>query len=464
MSKYASVDPASGSVLAEFEPLADDEVDSHLQAAHAAYLKWRRTALAERSGLLQRIADAHRERSDELSRLMTTEMGKPIAQAKGEVALVASIYEYYAKKGPAFLEEEQLDIAGTGSAIVRTEPIGALVGIMPWNFPYYQAARFIAPNLLLGNTILLKHATNCPQQALMIAEIVNAAGAPVGVYQNVFATHEQIATMIASPLVQGVSLTGSERAGQIVGRIAGGHMKKCVLELGGSDPFIVLADADVPIAAREAAVGRFANAGQACTSSKRILVEETVWDQFLDEFLVQARQWTIGDPSSNETKLGPMASLAARADLKEQVDDAVKKGATVHLGGAIPDGAGAFYPATVLSAVDPTMRAYREELFGPVAVLNRVTSAEQAVSIANDSPYGLGAAVFGRDETKARDIADQLDVGMVGINTTIKSAPDLPFGGVKNSGVGRELGRFGIDEFANKKLVRQTERRAPTPG
>ncbi len=312
----------------------------------------------------------------------------------------------------------------------------------------------MAPNLLLGNTILLKHASNCPQQALRIADIVTGAGAPAGVYQNLFATNEQIARMIASPLVQGVSLTGSERAGQAVGSVAGAHMKKCVLELGGSDPFIVLADADVPFAAREAATGRFANAGQACTSSKRFFVEEAVWDAFLEEFLAQARQWTLGDPSNSETKLGPMASLAARADLEAQVDDAVSKGSTVHLGGAVPDGPGAFYPATVLTGVDPRMRAYREELFGPVAVLYPVSSAEQAVAIANDSPFGLGAAVFGRDETKAREVADQLEVGMVGINTTIKSAPDMPFGGVKSSGVGRELGRFGLDEFANKKLVR----------
>lgn len=455
MSKYATVDPTTGSVVREFDTMADADVEVHLQAAHAAYLKWRRTELAARVEVLQRIADAHRERSGELARLMTTEMGKPVAQAKGEVALAASIYEYYATKGPDFLEEERLEIAGKGSAVVRTEPIGALVGIMPWNFPYYQVARFVAPNLLLGNTILLKHAGNCPQQALLIADIVTGAGAPAGVYQNLFATNEQIARMIASPLVQGVSLTGSERAGQAVGSIAGANMKKCVLELGGSDPFIVLADADVPFAAREAATGRFANAGQACTSSKRIFVEEAVWDEFLEEFLAQARHWTLGDPSSDETKLGPMASLAGRADLEAQVDDAVAKGATVHLGGAVSDGPGAFYPATVLSAVDPTMRAYREELFGPVAVLYPVSSAEQAVAIANDSPYGLGAAVFGRDEAKAREVADQLEVGMVGINTTIKSAPDLPFGGVKRSGVGRELGRFGLDEFANKKLVRE---------
>ncbi|GGR73730.1 acyl-CoA reductase-like NAD-dependent aldehyde dehydrogenase [Nocardioides luteus] len=260
--------------------------------------------------------------------------------------------------------------------------------------------------------------------------------------------------MIADPRIQGVSLTGSERAGQAVGRVAGEHMKKCVLELGGSDPFIVLADADVPSAARDAATGRFANAGQACTSAKRIIVEDAVWEAFLENFLEQAEQWTLGDPSLPETKLGPMASLAGRADLDEQVRDARAKGATVHLGGAVPDGPGAYYPATVLTGVDESMRAYREELFGPVAVLYRVASAEEAVSVANDSPFGLGAAVYGTDEGKTREIADQLEVGMVGINTTIKSAPDLPFGGVKASGVGRELGRFGLDEFANKKLVR----------
>ncbi len=454
MSKYATVDPTTGSVVKQFDTMTDAEVDSVLETAHAAYLTWRRVDLAERTGLLQRIADAYRERSDELALLMSTEMGKPVAQAKGEVALVASIYEYYATKGPDFLEDELLDIAGKGTAVVRTEPIGALVGIMPWNYPHYQVARFVAPNLLLGNTILLKHAANCPQQALEIAELISQAGAPAGVYQNLFATNEQVATMIASPLVQGVSLTGSERAGQAVGSVAGANMKKCVLELGGSDPFIVLADADVSVAAREAATGRFANAGQACTSSKRLIVEDEVWDEFLESFLSEARQWTLGDPSSKETKMGPMASLTGRTELAAQVDDAVEKGATVHLGGAVPDGPGAFYPATVLSGVDPTMRAYREELFGPVAVLYRVDSAQQAVAVANDSAFGLGAAVFGRDETRARDVADQLEVGMVGINTTVKSAPDLPFGGVKTSGIGRELGRFGLDEFANKKLVR----------
>lgn len=454
MRKYLTTDPTTGTVVREFDTMPDAEVEPTLQAAQAAYDKWRRTDVTHRAELRQRIAEEHRRQADGLAALMTTEMGKPVAQATGEVALAASIYEYYATKGPDFLVEEVLDIAGTGSALVRTEPIGPLLGIMPWNFPYYQVARFVAPNLLLGNTIVLKHAANCPQQALRIADIVLEAGASAGVYQNVFASNDQIARMIASPVVRGVSLTGSERAGQAVGSLAGTHLKKCVLELGGSDPFIVLADADVSRAARDAATGRFANAGQACTSSKRILVEDAVWDEFLAEFLPHAEQWTLGDPSKGETKLGPMASRAARADLPAQVDDAVAKGAQVLLGGVVPDG-----PGGVLPRNRPDPRGHLDaRLPGgavrPGPVLHRVGSAQHAVAIANDSPHGLGAAVFGRDESRAREVADQLDVGMVGINTTIKSAPDMPFGGVKNSGVGRELGRFGLDEFANKKLVR----------
>ncbi|UGS35657.1 NAD-dependent succinate-semialdehyde dehydrogenase [Capillimicrobium parvum] len=454
MSRYATVDPTTGMVVAEFDTMSDAEAERSVENAHAAFQTWRRTDVAERAAIVQRIADGHREHADELAALMTLEMGKPVAQARGEVALAASIYEYYATKGPELLADEKLDIAGAGTAVVRTDPIGALLGIMPWNYPYYQVARFVAPNLLLGNTILLKHASNCPQQALRIADIIAAAGSPDGVYHNVFASNDQVARMIAHPLVQGVSLTGSERAGKAVGSVAGANLKKSVLELGGSDAFIVLADADLDIAARDAAAGRFANAGQACTSSKRLVVEDAVWDDFLEAFLAYAEQWTIGNPTDEATRLGPMSSLAARADLVAQVEDAVAKGATVHLGGVVPEGPGAFYPATVLSGVDATMRAYHEELFGPVAVVHRASSADDAVRIANDSPYGLGGAVFSSDEARAAHVADRLDVGMVGINTTIKSAPDLPFGGVKNSGIGRELGRFGLDEFANKKLVR----------
>lgn len=454
MTTYATVDPMTGKLVHEFPTMQDAEVQTALEAADDAYRSWRDVDLKERADLLGRVAELHRQRADELAELMTLEMGKPITQAKGEVELSASIYEYYATKGIDLLADEVLDIAGTGQALVRTAPIGALLGVMPWNFPYYQVARFVAPNLLLGNTIMIKHAGSCPQQALKISEIIQAAGAPHGVYQNVFATTDQVADMIASPRLQGVSLTGSERAGKAVGSMAGQHLKKCVLELGGSDPLLVLPTADVDLAVSAAATGRFGNAGQACTATKRIIVHESVWGEFVDGFVAAAATWTTGDPRLPETRMGPMASVAARSDLSAQVDDAIAKGATVHTGGVAPHGAGAWYPATVLSGVTPDMRAWHEELFGPAAVLYKTATVDAAIDIANDSPYGLGAAVFSRDMDEAARVADRLDVGMVGLNTTIKSAPDMPFGGVKNSGIGRELGRFGLDEFANKKLVR----------
>jgi succinate-semialdehyde dehydrogenase/glutarate-semialdehyde dehydrogenase len=453
MTTYATVDPTTGRLVQEFDTMTDGEARAALELAHAAYATYREIDLGERAALVGRVADLHRQHAEELAGLMTLEMGKPITQARGEVALSASIYEYYATKGPDLLADEELDIAGAGRALVRTAPIGAVLGIMPWNFPYYQVARFVGPNLLLGNTILLKHAGNCPQQALKIAEILREAGAAEGVYQNLFASNEQIADLIADPALQGVSLTGSERAGSAVGAQAGKYLKKCVLELGGSDPFIVLPDADLELAVSAAVAGRFGNAGQACTSSKRILVDEAVWDEFVDGFVARTAEWASGDPRQDATRLGPMSSVSARAGLAAQVDDAVAKGATLHTGGVVPEGEGAWYPATVLSGVTPDMRAWREELFGPAAVLYKTSSVDEAVTIANDSPYGLGGAVFSRDLDAAARVADRLEVGMVGLNTTIKSTPDMPFGGVKNSGIGRELGRFGLDEFANKKLV-----------
>ncbi|MBA4609135.1 NAD-dependent succinate-semialdehyde dehydrogenase [Aeromicrobium sp. Marseille-Q0843] len=454
MTQYATVDPTTGEVVREFDTMTDEQARDALERAHAAFATWRRAPGKDRTAVIQRVADLHRTHADELANLMTLEMGKPVAQARAEVELAASIYEYYATQGPDLMADEELDIAGAGRAVVRTAPIGALLGVMPWNFPYYQVARFVAPNLLLGNTILLKHAGSCPQQALRLEELIGEAGTPHGVYQNIFASNEQVASLIASDELQGVSLTGSERAGRIIGGLAGQHLKKCVLELGGSDPFIVLPGADLETAVPAAVAGRFGNAGQACTSSKRIIVEQTLWTDFVDQFVAQASQWVGGDPTDESTRLGPMASVAARDDLAAQVEDAVSKGATVHVGAMVPDGSGAYYPATVISDVVPGMRAYHEELFGPVAVLYRVPSVEAAIELANDTPFGLGGAVFTRDEGAAQHVVDRLDVGMVGVNTTIKSAPDMPFGGVKASGIGRELGRFGLDEFANKKLVR----------
>lgn len=360
MTTYATTDPTTGRLVQEFPTLTDAEVEDALAHAQAAYRAWSRTGLPERAGLLQRLADLHRTHAAELAKLMTLEMGKPVAQALGEVELAASIYEYYATTGPGLLGDEDLEVAGSGRALVRTTPIGPLLGVMPWNFPLYQVARFVAPNLLLGNTILLKHAGNCPQEALRIHELVQAAGAPAGVYQNVFASTDQVATMIADPRLQGVSLTGSERAGSAVGALAGKHLKKAVLELGGSDAFLVLPDADLPRSVAAAVPGRFSNAGQACTSSKRFIVHDEVWDGFTESFLTAAAKWELGDPTDEKTRLGPMASISARDELAAQVEDAVAKGASVHLGGQVPDREGAFYPATVLSGVTPDMRAFRE--------------------------------------------------------------------------------------------------------
>ncbi|MBI4944206.1 MAG: NAD-dependent succinate-semialdehyde dehydrogenase [Actinobacteria bacterium] len=451
---YATVDPTTGVAVRTFEPLTDAGAQAALGDATQSYRSWARTPLAHRAEALQRVAELHRRQIDELAALVTLEMGKPVSQARGEIQLVASIYEYYATSGPGLLRDEVLDIAGKGQALVRTAPIGPLLGIMPWNFPLYQVARFAAPNILLGNTILLKHAPSCPQISLAIERIMAESGLPDGVYRSVFVTHEQVAALIADPRLQGVSLTGSERAGRAVGSLAGQHLKKAVLELGGSDPVLVLPSADVDQAAPAASTGRFWNAGQVCTSTKRAIVTEPVWDAFLDRFLAEAATWTTGDPIREDTRLGPLATAAGRDTVAEQVADAVAKGATLHLGGTVPDGPGSFYPATVLSGVTPDMRAYHEEIFGPVAVLYRVADTDAAVELANSSKYGLGGAVFTADPAEAEDVVDRLEVGMVGVNTVVRSSPEMPFGGVKNSGIGRELGRFGLDEFANKKLVR----------
>jgi len=451
---YATTNPVTGQVVRTFPPMTDEMAQDALEQSATAYRAWATWDLEKRADVLRQMAALHRRQSEELAALSTLEMGKPISQGRTEIELAASIYEYYADRGPELLADEELEVAGSGRAVVRTAPLGPLLGIMPWNFPYYQVARFVAPNLLLGNTILLKHAENCPQISLAIAAVADRAGTPAGVYQNVFATHSQIAKMIAHPLLQGVSLTGSERAGRAVGALAGQHLKKCVLELGGSDPLIILADANLEDAIAAAVNGRYWNAGQVCSSVKRTIVADPVWDEFLRRFVDEVATWEPGDPVDDSTRLGPMSSLRARRDVVEVVEDAVARGATVHLGGTVPDGQGAYYPATVLSGVTADMRAYHEEIFGPVAVLYRVASADDAVELANSSSYGLGGAVFSKDAATAAQLADRLEVGMVGLNMLVRSSPELPFGGVKNSGIGRELGRFGLDEFANKKLVR----------
>jgi succinate-semialdehyde dehydrogenase/glutarate-semialdehyde dehydrogenase len=324
---------------------------------------------------------------------------------------------------------------------------------MPWNYPYYQVARFAGPNLLAGNTILLKHAPQCPESALAMEQIFHEAGVPADAYINLFATNEQAADVIADPRVRGVSVTGSERAGTAVASLAGQHLKKVVLELGGSDAFIVLDTDDLPQVAKDAVSARMENTGQACNAAKRFIVAEPLYGEFVDLFSAEMAKLTIGDPSDPSVSYGPLSSEAAAAGLMAQVQDAIDKGATVHTGGSRIDAPGAFVQPTVLTDVTPEMRAYREELFGPVAVIYKVGDAEEALLLANDSPFGLGGAVYHSDPDIALDIANRLDTGMVWINEPEGGGPELPFGGTKRSGVGRELGPYGIDEFVNRKLI-----------
>lgn len=463
MTSYKTVNPATGETLKKFSETTDADIEQALAASQQAFLSWRSTPIAQRSEILSRVAQLYTERTEELAALITMEMGKPVREAQGEVALVASIYQYYADKGPQFMEDEHLEAKGGGEAVVRTEPIGPLVGIMPWNYPYYQVARFAAPNLMLGNTILLKHAENCPQSALAIEQIFKDAGLEAGAYVNIFATKEQIANMIADQRLQGVSLTGSERAGSAVAEVAGRNLKKFVLELGGSDPFIVLDSEDMDGTVKAAVAGRMGNAGQACTAAKRFIVQEDYYDEFVKKFTAKMSKLEPGDPTQADTRFGPLSSSAAADALVEQIKDAVDKGATLRTGGGRIDGPGAYVEATVLTGVTPDMRAFKEELFGPAAVIYKVATADEAIELANSSPFGLGGSVFSSDVEQAKAVADRLENGMVWINSITGTQADLPFGGVKRSGVGRELAKFGMDEFVNKKLIRHPAQKPAKP-
>src|ERR1700727_2529844 len=451
--KYQVVNPSTGQVEQEYPTATDAEIGEILDRAGRGYPAWRRTAMTERADILRRVAQLYQDRSAELGAIITREMGKTTAEALGELEFTVGIYRYYADHGPDLLKDEPLPSNTPGAAWVRKSPIGALLGIMPWNYPYYQVARFAAPNLMIGNTIILKHAPQCPESALAMEQIFHDAGLPHDAYINIFASNEQVAAMVADPRIAGVSVTGSERAGSAVAAVAGQNLKKVVLELGGSDPFIVLDGADLPKVAKTAARARMENGGQACNASKRMIVADAVYDDFMREFTAAMSSYVTGDPTDPATSYGPLSSEQAARNLMTQIDDAGGKGATVHLGGHRIDGPGAFVAATVLSGVTPDMRAYREELFGPAAVVYRVADADEAVELANSSAFGLGGAVFSSDEKLAADVADRLDVGMVWINTAEGGGPELPVGGTQRPGVGRELGPLGIDEFVNKKLI-----------
>ncbi|MFF8868237.1 NAD-dependent succinate-semialdehyde dehydrogenase [Streptomyces sp. NPDC015139] len=442
---YAVVDPANGELVKAYPAATNEAVDGALDAAAQAYTQWsRQTSVAQRAQLLSAVATLHSERSGQLAGIIHREMGKPVDQAIAEVEFSASIYRYYAENAHTFLADEPIALLDAeGTAFIRRRPIGALLGIMPWNYPYYQVARFAAPNLALGNTIVLKHAPQCPESSAALQQLFTDAGYPEGCYVNVYATNEQIARAIADSRVQGVSFTGSERAGAEIAERAGRCLKKVVLELGGSDPFVVLSTHDLDATVQAAVDARFENTGQACNAGKRIIVADDIHDAFLDKFTRKVLAMADG--------LAPLSSVAAADRLEEQVERAADDGATFVSAGKRE---GAYFPPGILTGVSPTSPSAAEELFGPVAIVYRARSEDEAVDLANGTPYGLGSYVFTTDAEQAMRVADKIDAGMVFINGVGLEGAELPFGGVKRSGFGRELGRAGIDEFANKKLIR----------
>ncbi len=451
MAIYTVVDPATGKTVREYPTTSDDELRAAIERADDAHRSWGAT-VADRSALVRRVGELHTERRDDLAAIITTEMGKPVEQALGEVDFAASIYQFYADNADKIMADEPIELlAGEGSAVVRRCSIGVLLGIMPWNFPYYQVARFAGPNLVIGNTIVLKHAPQCPESAEAIQQMFHDAGFPPGTYENIRATNEQIEWVIADPRVRGVSVTGSERAGAAVAAIAGRNLKKVVLELGGSDPFIVLGTDDLDKTVADAVAARLDNSGQSCNAAKRFIVADELYEPFLEKFTAALAAVRPGDPRSPETVLGPLSSKAAADRLEDQVERAVAQGAEVVVGGKRD---GNFFEPTVLAGIGPDNDAYREELFGPVAQVYRVRSEDEAVELANATPFGLGSYLMTTDPDQAERVANRIDAGMVYVNIVGADGAELPFGGVKRSGFGRELGRYGADEFVNKKLIR----------
>jgi len=451
-SMYAVVDPATGETVKEYPTISDGDLRDAIDRADRAHREWSKAAtVAERAALVRRVAELHSERRKELADIIVAEMGKPVGQARGEVDFSASIYEFYADNAESLMADEPIGLSeGEGSAVIRRSSLGVLLGIMPWNFPYYQVARFAGPNLIIGNTILLKHAPQCPQSAEAMAQIFADAGFPDGAYVNIYATNEQIEWVIADPRVRGVSVTGSERAGAAVAAIAGKNLKKVVLELGGSDPFIVLGTDDLDKTVEDAVAARIDNAGQSCNAAKRMIVIDELYEPFLEKFTAALTAVKQGDPRERGIECGPLSSEVAADRLEEQVKRAVDQGATV-VGGKRN---GNFFEPTVLTDVTPENDIYREELFGPVAQVYRVKSEDEAIELANDTPFGLGSYVMTTDPDQAARVADRIDAGMVYVNIVGADAAELPFGGTKRSGFGRELGRYGADEFVNKKLIR----------
>ncbi|WP_055586560.1 NADP-dependent succinic semialdehyde dehydrogenase [Peterkaempfera griseoplana] len=452
----ASVNPATGETLKSFEALGSEEVRARIGRAHDAYLAHRRTSFAERAARMRSAADLLDAEREEIARTMTAEMGKPLAQARAEAAKCAVAMRFYADHAEGFLAPEPLPDASAvkaSRAETRWQPLGVVLAVMPWNFPLWQVVRFAAPALMAGNTGLLKHASNVPQTALYLEDLFLRAGFPEGCFQTLLIGSGAVEAVLRDPRVAAATLTGSEPAGRAVAAVAADEIKKTVLELGGSDPFIVMPSADLAAAVETAVTARVQNNGQSCIAAKRFIVHTDVYDDFAQQFAGRMCVLKVGDPMDEATEIGPLATEQGRTDVEELVADAVGAGATVLCGGERPDGPGWFYPPTVLSGITGGMRIAQEEVFGPVASLYRVGSAEEAVEVANATPFGLGSAAWTADPEEQEYFTTELEAGAVFINGMVASYPQLPFGGVRRSGYGRELAALGIREFCNAKTV-----------
>ena len=451
----ATTNPTTGEVVKTFDALTEEELDARLERAAVAFRSYRRTSYEQRAGWLRAAADLLEAEADATAELMTLEMGKTVKAAKAEVLKCATACRYYAEHGPAILADQQVDASSVGAAqaYVRWQPLGPVLAIMPWNFPLWQAMRFAAPALLAGNVGLLKHSSNVPQTALYMEDVLARAGFPADVFQTLLIGSADVERVLRDDRVVAATLTGSTPAGKSVAAIAGEELKHTVLELGGSDPFVVMPSADLARAAEVAAVARCQNNGQSCIAAKRFIVHEDVAEEFERLFADALRALVVGDPTHEDTDVGPLATASGRDGVAELVDEAVGKGATVVLGGAAPGGPGFFYPPTLVTGVTEDMGLYYEEVFGPVAVLHRAKDLDEALAIANDTPFGLGSNAWTDDPAEQERFATELDAGLVFINGMTASYPELPFGGVKESGYGRELADLGIREFCNAKTV-----------
>jgi succinate-semialdehyde dehydrogenase/glutarate-semialdehyde dehydrogenase len=452
-SNYQSINPFDNKLIESYAEMDDKHLEAAIATAANAYEAWKQTSFKDREKIVARAAEIMHKKAHEFALPVTLEMGKLIAESEGEVKLSADIIAYYAKNAQEFLEPQHLK-PGSGEAEVVSSPLGVLFGVEPWNFPYYQLARFAAPNIMAGNVVMVKHAGCVPQCAIAFEKLWIEAGAPVGIYTNLFISHEQVNKVIDDPRIKGVALTGSVEAGRSVAGRAGLNLKKSTMELGGSDAFIVLEDADLEKTVKWAVWGKMNNMGQCCVAAKRFIVVEEIADEFLDKFQAALEKLHAGDPMDKSTTLGPLSTEGALLKLIGQVDSAVSHGATLVMGGKRVDRVGAFMSPTILTDIKASNPAYREEFFGPVALFFRVKNEEEAIALANDSEFGLGGSVFTKNIARGRRVAAKVETGMMFVNHPTWTTPELPFGGIKNSGYGRELSSMGIQEFVNKKLIR----------